>query len=52
MHTSREVQVCLMIIFIQGDKDPKTGKIEKTKPSKHTKKFKAMYGEEIRSHIR
>lgn len=30
-----------------GDKDPKTGKLKKTKPSKHTKKFKAMYGEEI-----
>ncbi len=28
-----------------GDKDPKTGKMKKTKPSKHTKKFKAMYGE-------
>ena len=27
-----------------GDKDPKTGKLKKTKPSKHTKKFKAMYG--------
>ena len=25
----------------------KTGKLKKTKPSKHTKKFKAMYGEEI-----
>ena len=30
-----------------GDKDPKTGKLKETKPSKHTKKFKAMYGEEI-----
>ena len=28
-----------------GDKDPKTGKLKKTKPSKHTKKFKQMYGE-------
>ena len=30
-----------------GDKDPKTGKLKKTKPSKHTKKFKAMYGEKV-----
>ena len=30
-----------------GDKDPKTGKLKKTKPSKHTKKFKAMYGETV-----
>ena len=30
-----------------GDKDPKTGKLKKTKPSKHTKKFKAMYGESV-----
>ena len=29
-----------------GDKD-KDGKMKKTKPSKHTKKFKQMYGEEI-----
>ena len=29
-----------------GDKD-KDGKMKKTKPSKHTKKFKAMYGEEV-----
>ena len=30
-----------------GDKDPKTGKLKKTNPSKHTKKFKAMYGEKV-----
>ena len=30
-----------------GDKDPKTGKLKKTKPSKHTKKFKEMYGEKV-----
>ena len=30
-----------------GDKDPKTGKLKKTKPSKHTKKFKQMYGEKV-----
>ena len=30
-----------------GDKDPKTGKLKKRKPSKHTKKFKAMYGEKV-----
>ena len=29
-----------------GDKD-KDGKMKKTKPSKHTKKFKAMYGEKV-----
>ena len=31
-----------------GDKDPKTGKLKKTKPSKHTKKFKQMYGEMVK----
>ena len=28
-----------------GDKDPKTGELKKTKPSKHTQKFKKMFGE-------
>ena len=49
MTTLKEVQRWMMIIHIYtirpGDKD-KSGKLKKTKPSKHTLKFRKMFGEE------
>jgi len=32
-----------------GDKDPKTGELKKTKLSKHTKKYRQMYGEDVKT---